>query len=191
MKRPEVAQEDVRQGKTIYAIVEENPIAARMSSLEGPCCFEWKYGTYSNLFDARQALKYARWLSKDHHKKTKLELYEIRKVGQPDTFDWRRYLDAAQKKAAKGQQPKTEASLPHTHQVPHNHQEDAQKPHDAQPGGVTYFQHGCKDFKIENERTLSFTNQHGDKVYVVSEEKGIERPLVKAVTSYTGKGGEQ
>lgn len=62
---------------------------------------------------------------------------------------------------------------------------------DAQAEGVTHFHHGCKDFQIDDSRTLSFTNQHGDKVYVVSEKNGIEVLLVKALSGLTAKGGVQ
>jgi hypothetical protein len=56
---------------------------------------------------------------------------------------------------------------------------------------TTNFHHGCKDFQIDDRRTLSFTNQHGDKVYVVSEKNGIERLLVKALSGFTANGGAQ
>jgi hypothetical protein len=65
------------------------------------------------------------------------------------------------------------------------------KTDDAQPGAETFFHHGCKDFEIEDDRTLSLTDQHGNRVYIVSEKKGIGKLLVKAVTSYTSKGGEK
>jgi hypothetical protein len=69
--------------------------------------------------------------------------------------------------------------------------EAAQESQDAQAKGQTHFHHGCKDFKIDDDRTLSFTNQHGDRVRVVSEKSGIERLLVKAISSITCKGGAQ
>jgi hypothetical protein len=76
-------------------------------------------------------------------------------------------------------------------QVVHNQHEAAEKPSDAQPGENTNFHHGCKDFKIDDDRTLSFTNQHGDRVYVESEQNGIDRLLVKAISTIAVKGGEQ
>lgn len=65
------------------------------------------------------------------------------------------------------------------------------KTDDVQQGKETNFHHGCKEFNIEDDRTLSLTDQHGNRVYIVSEKKGIDKLLAKAVSSYTGKGGEK
>ena len=46
---------------------------------------------------------------------------------------------------------------------------------------------GCKNFKIENDRVLSFIDQHGDSVIVTSEQTHIGALLVNAVSRYKGK----
>ena len=50
---------------------------------------------------------------------------------------------------------------------------------------------GCKDFKIDNDRTLSFTDLYGKRVQVMTEKAHIGTLLVKAVSSYQGKQGKE
>jgi hypothetical protein len=51
--------------------------------------------------------------------------------------------------------------------------------------------HGCKDFRIEDAHTLSLTDRRGERVYIVSEKKGIDKLLDQVVSSYRGKGSNK
>jgi hypothetical protein len=58
----------------------------------------------------------------------------------------------------------------------------------------TFIFTGCKDFTVENDLTLSFTDQHGDRVMVTSEGAHIGKLLVESASRSTvkrGKGGSR
>jgi hypothetical protein len=93
-------------------------------------------------------------------------------------------LTAAQAQAVERRATKNGSTVAHAQQTD-------PKTDDAQPGEETIFHHGCKDFEIEDDRTLSLTDRHGNRVIIVSEKKGIDKLLAKAISSYTGKGGEK
>jgi hypothetical protein len=93
-------------------------------------------------------------------------------------------LTAAQTQAAERSEAEKGSAVDHAQQTDPT-------PDDAKLGAETFFHHGCKDFHIEDDRTLSLTDQHGNRAFIVSEEKGIAKLLAKAVTSYTSKGGEK